>query len=96
MQYTQLASTYKYDVLAGALAARELEFFHYDFDRINFEKMLETLPEGPHREEVVQRLTATRDQMKNVDLIYDALMSQVDDPSELEAAIVRAKAKQAT
>ena len=93
MKYKQLPATYKYDTLASALAARELEYFHYDFDRINFEKMLEALPEGPQRMDIEDRLNSTILQMANVDRIYDALMSQVDNHEELEAAIVRKKAE---
>lgn len=91
MKYRQLPATYKYDTLASALAARELEYFHYDFDRINFEKMLETLQEGPERDDILARHKSTCIQMASIDRIYDALMSQVDNIEELEAAIARKK-----
>jgi hypothetical protein len=33
MNYEQLPTEYKYDTLADAMYAREVEYFHYDFDR---------------------------------------------------------------
>ena len=94
MIYTQILPTYKYDVLAQSLAARELEHFHYEFDRINFERMLETLSTGSYRSEIQQRLQDTLAQIVNIELIYQALLSQVDNQQELTAAIQRQLAKQ--
>jgi acyl-CoA reductase-like NAD-dependent aldehyde dehydrogenase len=39
MIYTQLSNDYKYDTLAEAIYSREVEHFHYDFDRKNFEHL---------------------------------------------------------
>jgi hypothetical protein len=93
MNYTQLKQTYCDDVLAEALYAREVEYFHYDFDRINFSKLLETLPEGSYRSNVQERHDSTLAQMKNVDAIHAALLSQIKDPEAHAAAIVRTTEK---
>lgn len=90
MKYTQLDNTYRDDVLAEALYARELEYFHYDFDRANFAEMLKTLPEGEYRAAIQARHDATLQQMANVEAIYAALKAQVTDPIAHQAAVQRA------
>ncbi len=47
--YTQLSADYKYSVIAAAVYAREIEHFHYDFDRVNFEYLIEILPDGKYK-----------------------------------------------
>jgi predicted unusual protein kinase regulating ubiquinone biosynthesis (AarF/ABC1/UbiB family) len=96
MIYTQLSTNYKYDVIANAIYAREIEYFHYDFDRINFEYLLTQLPNGPYRTDIKTRLSNTIKQMHNVSLIIDALRSQIDDETAYNAAVERMTAKRAT
>lgn len=91
MKYTQLSNEYKYDVIADAVFAREMEYFHYEFDKTNFEHLLQVLPEGEYRANVAQRLADTVVQMANVDAIYAALLAQVDNAQEYAAAVERAK-----
>ena len=93
MKYTQLSQTYRDDVLAEAMYGREVEWFHFDFDRINFAKLLETLPHSPYRDNVQQRHDDTLDRMATVDAIYAALESQITDPEAHAAAIVRTTEK---
>ena len=93
MNYSQLNQTYRDDVLAEAMYGREVEYFHFDFDRINFAKMLETLPSGPYRDNVQQRHDETLDRMATVDAIYAALVSQITDLEAHAAAIVRTTKK---
>jgi hypothetical protein len=90
MKYRQLDSTYKEDVIAEALYARELEHFHYDFDKKNFEHMLQTTPRGEDRKNLEQRLASTILQMKSVEDVYAALLAQITDKVAHEAAIQRA------
>lgn len=93
MKYTQLTQEYKEDTLVEALYARELEYFHYDFDRVNFEKMLELLPNGEFRDLIQTRLKETLVQMKNVEKVYEALESQIVDHEAHKVAIARALAR---
>lgn len=91
MKYTQLSTEYKYDVIANAVFAREMEYFHYAFDQKNFEFLLRVLPEGEYRDNVAKRLEDTTTQMANVEAVYAALMAQVDDPVLYADAVERAK-----
>ena len=55
MKYEQIPQTYRDDLIAEALYGRELEYFHYDFDRINFEHILKNLPECEYRTLIEKR-----------------------------------------
>lgn len=79
MNYTQLSANYKYRHIANAIYAREMEYFHYDFDRINFEHLVANLPPSPFRDDIEKRIRETVEQMNNVKAIIAALWSQVDD-----------------
>lgn len=93
MIYKQLESTYKDDVLAEAMYAREVEFFHYDFDRRNFISILSQMESGPEKKALESRLNETIDQMAAVDNIYKALEEQIADENAHEAAILRTALK---
>jgi hypothetical protein len=93
MIYTQLTPDYKYDTIAEAIYAREVEFFHYDFDRINFEHLLKVAPDGEFKTSTAERLASTMQQMNAVEAIMDALRSQIDDKQAYAAAVVRVTAK---
>jgi hypothetical protein len=93
MDYVQLSDEYKYDTLADAMYAREVEYFHYDFDRKNFEYLLANATDNEFAANVAERLNSTRKEMSNVMLIMAALKSQIDDQAEYEAAVVRVTAK---
>ena len=81
MKYEQMPLTYRDDTIAEALFAREIEYFHYDFDRINFEHILKDLPECEYRAMMEQRLFDTIGAM--------ALRAQITDPKAHAAAIAR-------
>lgn len=93
MDYLQLPKTYCDDTLAEAMYARELEYFHYDFDRLNFERLLPLLPKGAYRDSIQERLNSTVEQMGYVDKIYQVLVSQISNPQDHAAAIARCKAR---
>ena len=93
MQYEQLSTDYKYDVLADATYAREVEYFHYDFDRKNFEHLLANTTDNEFAANVAERLDSTRKQMANVAAVMAALKAQIDDQAEYEAAVARVTAK---
>ena len=93
MQYEQLPNEYKYDTLADAMYAREVEYFHYDFDRKNFEHLLANATDNEFAANVADRLNDTRKQMGNVMLIISALKAQVDDKDAYAAAVERVTAK---
>lgn len=93
MIYTQLSDDYKYDVLANAMHAREVEHFHYDFDRKNFEHLLANATDNEFAANIAERLTDTRKQMGNVEAIMAALREQIDNQAAYDAAVIRATAK---
>ena len=93
MIYTQLSPAYKYDTIAEAIYGRELEYFHYDFDRINFEHILTDLPECDYRTNIENRLSDTIGMMKQVEKTMSALVAQIDNESEYAQAVLRVTAK---
>ena len=93
MVYEQLSDDYKYDVLADAMYAREVEHFHYDFDRKNFEHLLANATDNEFAANVAERLDATRKQMGNVVSIIAALRDQIDNQAAYDAAVIRVTAK---
>lgn len=93
MNYEQLPTEYKYDVLADAMYAREVEYFHYDFDRKNFEHLLANATDNEFAANVAERLDATRKQMSNVMAVAEALKAQIDDADAYAAAVERITAK---
>lgn len=99
MKYEQLPTEYKYDTLADAMYAREVEHFHYDFDCKNFEHLLANATDNEFAANVAERLNSTRKEMGNVMLIISALKSQIEDEQAYAAAVermtVKRKAKEA-
>jgi len=93
MQYEQLSAEYKYDVLADAMYAREVEYFHYDFDRKNFEHLLANATDNEFAANVAERLDSTRKQMGNVEAVIEALKAQIDDTDAYAVAVERVTAK---
>jgi len=89
MIYKQLPSTYKADTIAIAMYAREIEYFHYEFDAINFEFLIANAPEGADLIDLKQRLHDTRTQMEAVENTQAALAAQITDQGEHEAAVIR-------
>lgn len=95
MIYTQLPPTYKYDTLAEAIYGREIEYFHYDFDRINFEHILTGLPECDYRTNIEKRLFDTIAMMAQSEKTMAALVAQIDDKEAYNAAVIRTTEKRA-
>lgn len=93
MQYEQLPVDYKYNILAEAMYAREVEYFHYDFDRKNFEYLLAHATDNEFAADVAERLDATRKQMSNVEAVIAALRAQIEDKQAYAEAVARATAK---
>jgi hypothetical protein len=90
MIYSQLPSSYKYDTLADAVYGREVEYFHYDFDRMNFEYILKDLPECEYRTNIENRLADTVGTMAQVERTMAALLAQIDDPTAYAEGVARA------
>jgi len=95
MQFTQLNDDYKYDVLAEQMYAREVEWFHYDLDVKNFQRMLDSNDPGINREYFQQRIAETQSQMAIVESVYNALKVQITDADKYSAACARAAQKRA-
>jgi len=93
MNYEQLPTEYKYDTLADAMYAREVEYFHYDFDRKNFEHLLANATDNEFAANIAERLDTTRKQMGNVKAVVEALRAQIDDADAYAAAVERVTAK---
>ena len=89
MKYKQLPSTYKADTIASAMYAREIEYFHYEFDATNFKHLINNAPEGADTKDIQERLASTLEQMVAVDNTYKALEGQIIDQDEHEAAVIR-------
>ena len=87
MNYTQLNTDYKYRHIANAIYAREVEYFHYDFDRINFEHMIANMPDGAFKDDLVKRIAEISGQMQNVQAVLAALWAQVDDEDAYARAV---------
>lgn len=87
MKYTQLDTDYKYRHLANAIYGREMEYFHYDFDRINFEHMVANMPDGAFKDDMVKRIADVSEQMQNVLAVLAALWAQVDDEDAYARAV---------
>jgi hypothetical protein len=96
MKYEQLSDEYKYDTLADAMYAREVEHFHYDFDRKNFEYLLANATDNEFAANVAERLNSTRKEMGNVLAIIAALKEQIEDQAAYDAAVVRVTVKRET
>lgn len=96
MQFTQFQSNeYKYDLLAENIYTREQEWFHYDFDKKNFEQIIENTVDDTIRAQMQQRLTDTVKQMQIVEDVHTALLAQITDRAAYDAAVARAAAKRA-
>jgi len=93
MKYKQLPETYKADTIAEAMYGREMEYFHYEFDAINFEHLLDNAPQGADTTDLKNRLADTRMQMESVNNTYEALQAQITDHAEHEAAVTRTTKK---
>ena len=90
MIYQQLSPTYKNDVIVEALYAREMEYFHYQFDADNFQHIIANSEPGPYRDDVEHRLRETLKCMQQVRGVYAALQAQITDPEAHAAAVARA------
>ncbi len=95
MNYTQLPPAYKYDTLAEAIYGREIEYFHYDFDRTNFEHILTDLPECEYRTNIEKRLFDTIGAMAQVEKTMAALIAQIDDEAAYVEGVIRTTEKRA-
>jgi hypothetical protein len=93
MEFKYLDKEYRDDVIADALYAREVEIFHYELDKANFEHEIAKLPDGAHKMMLLKRLRQTEEQMAISNGIYAALEAQVIDPTAHAAAVARSKAK---
>lgn len=87
MQYTQLINEYKYRHIANAIYAREMEHFHYDFDRTNFKHIVARLPDCAFKDDLINRINEIEQQMQNVQAIIAALWAQVDDEDAYARAV---------
>jgi hypothetical protein len=73
--------------------AREVDFFHYEFDRKNFEYLVANATDNEFASDVAERLEATKKQMGNVAAIMAALHAQIEDQAAYNAAVIRVTAK---
>ena len=93
MEYKLISKTHKADTIAEAMYGRELEYFHYEFDVINFKYLIDNAPEGADMKDVQERLASTMLQMATVEAVYEALKAQITDQAEHEAAVIRTTKK---
>tara|TARA_R110002124_G_scaffold212642_1_gene378722 strand:+ start:185 stop:496 length:312 start_codon:yes stop_codon:yes gene_type:complete len=93
MKYKQLPETHKADTIAEAMYGREMEYFHYEFDAINFKYLINNAPEGTDTNDIQVRLADTLASMATVEAVYEALQAQITDQDEHEAAVIRTTKK---
>jgi hypothetical protein len=93
MKYEQLNETYHDDVIAEALYARELEYFHYEFDKKNFIEILKLTTNPTDIDHLTNRLDETIKQMNNVEIYIKALKNQIRSEKYHIDAVERAKIK---
>ena len=90
MIYSQINKDYGYNTIADAIYAREVEHFHYNFDRVNF---LFILSQDGQDEtfiaDVGQRLESTIVQMQKVEVMIAALRAQIKDEGAYDKAVER-------
>jgi hypothetical protein len=89
MEYSLINANYKYDQLATAIQSRQFEHFHYNLDRVNFIEMLTQDLSDEYRSNIEKKLSDTISRMAEVDSIYEALLSQIDDQTAYDAACAR-------
>lgn len=93
MKYKQLPKTHKADTIAEAMYGREMEYFHYEFDVINFKHLIHNASEGADTKDIQVRLAESLASMATVEAVYEALQAQITDQAEHEAAIIRTTKK---
>ena len=89
MKYEQLSTDYIDDVIADALYAREVEYFHYSFDKQNFEEILKNPLPLDYKLQMEARVTETEMQMERVVQIYEALKKQIRNEEAHKKAVKR-------
>ena len=89
MEYNLINANYKYDQLATAIQSRQFEHFHYNLDRVNFIEMLTQNLSDEYRSNIEKKLSDTISRMAEVESIYEALLSQIDDQTAYDAAVAR-------
>jgi hypothetical protein len=93
---SQLAPTYKYDVLADAIYGRQLGIFHYQFNITNYEHVLASgTITNEYRAQVTAAIINEQRELDKDQAILAALVAQIDDQVAYDAAVVRAEAKRA-
>lgn len=93
--YKHCTDDYQWDIIAEQIYNREHEHYHYELDRQNFVKMLETLEPGQFRDQIQERLDSTIREQSKVEAVYNALQAQIDDQAAFDAAMARVVAKRA-
>jgi hypothetical protein len=93
MKYKLIPKTHKADTIAEAMYGREMEYFHYEFDVINFKYLINNAPEGADTKDIQVRLADSLASMATVEAVYEALQAQITDQAEHEAAIIRTTKK---
>jgi predicted transcriptional regulator len=93
MKYEQLGTDYIDDVIAEAMYAREVEYFHYEFDKQNFEEILKQSLDLDYKKQMEERIKNTLIQMEQVELVYSALKNQIRNPEAHKKAVKRTSLK---
>ena len=89
MKYEQLGTDYIDDVIADALYVREVEYFHYQFDKQNFEEMIKQDLPLEYKEQLKARIKETEEQMDKVEQVYQALRKQIRNEEAHKKAVKR-------
>jgi ferritin-like metal-binding protein YciE len=93
MKYEQLSTDYIDDFIADALYSREIEYFHYEFDKQNFEEMIQQDLPIEYKEQLKARIKETEEQMEKVEQVYQALRKQIRNEVSYKKAVKRTTLK---
>lgn len=85
--YTQLSNNYKYKVLAEQILARETNLFNYRFNIANYEWMSDNTQDTSVLSDLDSRISNEKRNLELELLIYNALLSQIDDKEKYLEAV---------
>jgi len=86
MEYTILSQDERDEILANTLKAQEMDHFLFSCDESRYTKLLETLPEGEHKDNVARELLVVKSRIGETSRHLEATKEQI---SEYEITDVR-------
>jgi hypothetical protein len=79
MEYTLLSQDERDEILANTLKGQEMDHFLFSCDKSRYEKLIETLPEGEHKENVKRELLVVKSRIEETNHHLDATKAQISE-----------------